>query len=261
MPEQKPSAPFLVENADWRLAAVTTTAADIPESPGGHAFPAGSIVFASLYLAHETYSRVNIPAPHPVSIALSVAYNAAGHASRLKSEIKWDLGTNQVAVARITQATQMFDLFENCMISATFAFLAIESEANNLIRRLVKGSFSYRKKKKEFTYTKEELERAASTEDKLWLVLPRITNKADIKGTELWQNFKLLKEVRDEIVHIKSDSLPGVEIDTIWNTLYATDPHSYVKTALGVLRHFGDDDLVRRWDEVSERFYGKASTV
>jgi len=135
------------------------------------------------------------------------------------------------------------------MVAQTFSAQAIETFANEVIGDvMVGGKFlqvTTRSGRQRFTGA--AIQRNCSTEEKVADVLPRLLAVAPIdKSGRLWNDFKTLLNLRDDIIHLKSgsqrhDRQHGVILDssTLWHRLLNLDIHEQPKTAALVLHHFG----------------------
>lgn len=100
------------------------------------------------------------------------------------------------------------------------SFLAIESLANHAIETLPTGTTLRYKNK---TYDKGQMVRRLSTDDKLKRVFRLLDGGEQIAGTKTWSRYLALKDLRDELVHIKQR---GLRTD-------ADDPSAYDRLMLG----------------------------
>jgi hypothetical protein len=80
------------------------------------------------------------------------------------------------------------------------SFAAIEAFANEKIDGLPPKTELQVDKK---TIAQPDLARRLSIEDKLKRVMPLATNQPSIAGTALWEDFGALKDLRDDLVHLK----------------------------------------------------------
>jgi hypothetical protein len=91
-------------------------------------------------------------------------------------------------------------LFSAVILSAA----AVEAYANEAVDRLRDGETIVRRRGKQSQeIAKEEAIRRLSLDEKLDLVLPRVTGVASIKGQKPWEGFVRLNELRGEVVHYK----------------------------------------------------------
>lgn len=81
---------------------------------------------------------------------------------------------------------------------------AVEAYANEAVDRLSEGETIERRRRGETqSIPKNEAIRRLSLDEKLDLVLPKVTGLPTIKGREPWPRFVRLNELRGEVVHYK----------------------------------------------------------
>ncbi|MDB5227289.1 MAG: hypothetical protein JWN78_1482 [Bacteroidota bacterium] len=124
--------------------------------------------------------------------------------------------------AKDANANIMLNLFYSyytlVSISASFLFNSIEAFINNIIPK----DFTYSKEsnKHTITYSKYQIQKEISFEEKIKNVVPQITNKSFCQDySQKWDSIKKLKEFRDEIIHTKSYDK---ETPNIYINLYTT---------------------------------------
>jgi hypothetical protein len=115
----------------------------------------------------------------------------------------------------------LFGIMEQRMVAIVFAYTALESFANESIPD--DYTFSQQRNDKRFTevYTKAQAE-FLNLDIKLGNVLPPIFGVNTPKGGKIWNNYRLIKDLRDRIIHMKSkDRMPNTDPaeDTIWREL------------------------------------------
>jgi hypothetical protein len=82
---------------------------------------------------------------------------------------------------------------------------AIEAYANEAIDRLpTSDSVEIERRREKQTVAQPEMVRRLSLEEKLDLVVPKVTGTTSIKGRKPWPRFKRLNELRGEVVHVKA---------------------------------------------------------
>ena len=110
------------------------------------------------------------------------------------------------AAARLcsgVSTAQLYDYFEQCFVSAIFAYQAVEAYCNFKIAYTLQGELLIRRKKGESLLPREQIERLP-VEEKLDLVLPILLKRGSPKGSVTWQHFRELEDLRDATVHLKS---------------------------------------------------------
>ena len=117
-------------------------------------------------------------------------------------------------------ARTVIDCIFDLQTAVLCSFLAIESLANHAIETLPTGTtLSYKNK----TYDKGQMVRWLGTDDKLKRVFRLLDGGEQIAGTNTWGRYLALKDLRDELVHIKER---GLRTD-------ADDPSAYDRLMLG----------------------------
>jgi hypothetical protein len=144
--------------------------------------------------------------------------------------------------------TPLFDFFEAFTAEVVFAFSALEAFANECIP----SGFSYTtltSKKESVTFSKEEIERNVSLDEKLKRVLPQAHNLKSPAGTKRWQLFKELKKVRDRLIHLKSvdRQASGPEDQTIWGLMLTDRSRNFVDAAIEIIGAYPSLVQNRRW--------------
>lgn len=108
----------------------------------------------------------------------------------------------------------LFDYFEQSMVAVTFAYQALEAFANVIISNSPVKQHELERRTGTKTVSSEDLERMASTEEKLATFLPRLAEVPSPKGKAIWEKFRKVKAMRDSTVHLKSfDQYRRGEID------------------------------------------------
>src|ERR1700730_2196975 len=176
---------------DWRIAAVTTLAQDLPAAfPGGPAHKAGAPVYLSSLTKHPKHNVIGFITPSATALALNAAVKNATKAKQLKEtlalgDVVTPFGKGKSVVSE--NLPHLYDFFEYCMIAVIASFQSLEMFSNDVIGRELKGTFELGRNKETLKLTGEELERRASTDEKLGVVLPRLLAIKTPKGTKLWE--------------------------------------------------------------------------
>jgi hypothetical protein len=110
------------------------------------------------------------------------------------------------------------------------ASLAVESLANHAIETLPAGTTITRRKT---TYDKGAMVRWLSLDEKYKKALPMVAGGRSIAGTRTWDRYLALKDLRDELVHIKER---GLRTD-------ADEPSAYDRLILGEADSCVDDAI------------------
>jgi hypothetical protein len=161
---------------DWRIAVVTQLASDLPAAfPGGPAHKAGMPAYLSSLTRDAVYNAIGFITPSPTALALSAAIRSSLRAKDLRNTLALTdtvtpLGSGkQVANENLPH---LYDFFENSMIAVTCSFQSLEMFSNEIIAQNAQTSFKLTRGKDILTLGGEELERRASTEEKIGRILP-----------------------------------------------------------------------------------------
>jgi hypothetical protein len=131
-----------------------------------------------------------------------------------------------------TNSTTVLNCVRDLQSAVLFAFTAIESLANHAIDML-DDSFILAFKKR--TYAHKELV-GLGIDDKLKRVLPKMDGGEKIAGTEVWERFRKLKFIRDELLHVKQRGLdPHPEKRTAYDRLLVGEADGCVEDAIAVV--------------------------
>lgn len=237
---------------DRRVKAYTTLA----KAFGPH--PPGTSVFQAQPIISEKHGRISIYAPSSVKLCLHIVKTEQRKVAQyLQEGINIDLDIKRGGVIQ-ERMSSMFDFFESAMKVTIFGYTAIEAFANESIP----SSFVYKKAphgiiaklfRKKDGVSKKEIERNIGTSEKLKKILPMIKSVDSIAGTELWDRFLRLEDLRDSITHIKTHEsytgAPGVSEDELEKNLYQrfiNGEASNVKmTVEEIIKHYGGERLLR----------------
>ena len=120
-----------------------------------------------------------------------------------------------------TTSSNVLDCIFDLHTAAICSFLAIESLANHAIETLDDATTVTIKKR---VYTKHELVRELRINDKMKRIFPLVDGGRSIAGDAvLWGRYCALKDLRDELVHVKKR---GINSDP-------DDPSAYDRLMLG----------------------------
>jgi hypothetical protein len=241
--------------ADWRLAAVARVRGD--QAVHGKVIKDGTLLWLSTVTKDVDHGVVCFPTPSPAALALSVAVGAALSAAQRRKSIVYSFkmadGTRSAQGAEIAA---LYDYFEQCMLATVFSFQSLESYANQVISRLQKGPYTLQRKRETVTVSPEELERVASTDEKLAVILPALIGVPSPRSKKVWQRYKALKEVRDSTVHLKSQDqyVRGrVDRDSLYYRFLTLSAKGFPQAAIAMLDHFSSTGPERWLDYSRER--------
>ena len=197
-----------VKAHDWRLHAVTAVSKD---SPG---FRRGDVLKMRFPLELRDGSTVQAGAPNIEALLLD-------YSARLDDEaqVAWTaLDRDQNAFA---EDAALFEVLQQRMASAVFAFNGIESFANEVSSYAYYRGFQYEQTQASGLVAVLDLKAVQwlHIEEKLSSVLPAYLKISSPKGTVLWQNFKRLKKIRSRIVHVKGVDRGNSDDRWLWEEL------------------------------------------
>jgi hypothetical protein len=144
--------------------------------------------------------------------------------------------------------SRLFDFFQNFAAEVIFAFTAIEAFANENIPEAFE--YQYRNARKDVEALRgPDIERRVSLDEKLSRVLPEAHSLKSPKGTDAWQKYRKLRQVRDRLIHLKAvdRKSSGPEHETIWGLMLRERDLNFVSAACGVIGSFERLAHGRRW--------------
>ena len=150
--------------------------------------------------------------------------------------------------------TFLYNYFENFMITIIFSFLAVEAYVNAMITLDQNQLFQFKKKNMRVY----EIERSLSTDEKIKYILPQITKINIQYDSQVWQNFLILKQVRDSIVHLKYKDLfsnkDNIDDDSLYFHFLNKDPLPYPMYGYEIIRFF-ENNVNQRWMDTFKEKY------
>lgn len=256
-----------VDFGDWRIAAVTTFSQDLASAfPGGPAHKAGAPVYLTSLTKHPEYNVIGFITPSATALALNAALKNAAKAKELKGtlalgDVVTPFGGGKTVVRE--NLPHLYDFFEHCMIAVISSFQALEIFSNDVIARELKGTFELTRNRETLKLTGEELERRASTDEKLGEILPALLGIKTPKGTKLWERYLDLKSARDATVHFKSlETRAGHNIDreSLFFQFFRREPTEFPKIALEVVEYLHATKELPRWGKAAKDLITVRST-
>ena len=184
---------------DWRIRAVTTLAKDLPATASGApAHKAGARITLTTSTRAPDGQSVGFTTPSAAAMALHLVGRAIEESQALKGMFVFDdLMTPEGRGKGIRQERELFDYFEQCMIITTFSFQALEAYCNQTVADDMKAPVQLERrrdgKKQLITLNSPaDVERTASTEEKLATVVPAVLEMASPRGKAVWGPFVAL---------------------------------------------------------------------
>lgn len=232
-----------LKKEDWRLEAVGTIIKG--KSPyTGKDYAEGDVIKKYIPVSFKKGS-IGFGLPNPTALFLNSAYD-----HMLKAKFQFDSlpiekkkKQNQV----VTNENEIFDYFEYLMVSIILSYTAIESFTNEYIPEDYTFEQEVNNQKK--ILTKDEI---------IWLpldirileILPIIFTTKLTRRQNVWREYKILKNLRDRIIHMRSKDLypPTKEKNipiklmksyvTIWNSLINYPVFNGPKIAVDLIGFF-----------------------
>jgi hypothetical protein len=244
-----------VENGpDWRIAVSGKLTHDVPAAfPGGPSHKAGTPIYTASLTKDSQHNLIGFVTPNPTALALNAASRSASTARALRSTLAL---TNVVtpygggkSVAN-ENLPHLYDFFEHCMIAVTCSFQAIEMFCNQTIVRHSAVAFTLKRGKESISLSAEDLERRASTEEKVATIVPQTLGLQSPKGTKVWENFLELKAARDSTIHFKTKEMKndfGVDRESLFFQSFRRQPTNFPETALDVISYLHREGTLPSW--------------
>jgi hypothetical protein len=234
---------------DWRKAAIARILNDIPAAyPGGPSHKAGSSAAMTSLVRTKSGELIGFTTPSATAMALNISIQARNRALSIHKRISFTLVPTPFGSGKHVSSPEedLYDFFESCMASATFAYLAIEAFCNFKMGRSKREHYIVRRNGKPLKITAAEAERRLSTSEKLGQILPAVTEVPTPSGTALWERFRLLEDARDSIVHMKHDDQEKPDHWSLFFQFLSDGASQYPEIARDVISHF-DGPTKSRW--------------
>lgn len=151
-------------------------------------------------------AAVHFYTPNNVSIFLSSAKKELAKSNSIYKSLfgKINKSKNKRFKLSDKDLPRLYNYFESIQVAIVSMYTAIESFANICIP----NDFIYEKKNQKGikeSYDKELIERYIPTSEKIDKILPIILECESPKGGKLWQDFKSLELLRNDIIHPKTN--------------------------------------------------------
>ena len=242
-PQQEP-APHGQAQLDWRVEAASRLAV----AAGKH--PVGAQVVKVTVGPRGRLPALVFATPSPPALELNAAVEAARRAEdartrlELRDVLGFDRPMQQVADASLPS---LYDFLQDALVSVIFSYIAVETFANQEIRRLITAPRKVLMRGEVRLLEVADIERWVSTEDKLVQVLSVAAGVAAPRKSKWWPHFRRLARLRDDLAHLKEGrAYPrvagGIPPASIFHELLTTDPVEYPRTAIQAIRHFAPGD-------------------
>ena len=242
-----------IAKRDWRLRGITTLAKDAYLPWNRKTLRKGSVLVVSGYLGFKDNALVT-STPSAPALFLSQATKMAMDAKRFLSHKLLSLCKKHEDGTRRLQDThkrKFFDCLEQLIAIVISSFTALEVFANESIPDDFEITLELKRDKEAKSYDKEQIERRLDISTKLDQVLPVVFDVDSPKGTKIWQEYKILKDYRDRLIHMKSSDLnnsgPDNMDDYIWSKLLDPVVLRAPEIAVNMIQHFFAVKETPRW--------------
>lgn len=242
----------ILNKEDWRLQAVTTLTDDWI-SPNNILHKKGALVSLTARVSYSHNEILSLLIPSIPALFLDVSNRSWVKSQKYLQNPKSFVSSLRKGVAKVLFPSKVSDLFnclEDRMLSIVFAYSALEAFANEQ----VPDDYLYTRKRKDKrcteTFTKLEIERSISLDEKLSEILPNILNIETPKDKGIWNRYLILKNLRDRIIHFKSDDRMSVDIDidNLWKELVNKKYSNFSLDARDIINYyFSNIEEKPRW--------------
>lgn len=229
---------------DWRMSMVARVA-----EVSGH-YRANDIVRHVVSVEEQPGLLLSFAVPSSVALALDIAEQAAQRASSLKLQISYkqvNVGGGAAFGVATDGLPTLYDFLEQSMIAAVFAYQAVESFANGVIGRELKGPMKVPRGRKLRELTPDKLARQLSTKEKLMWVLPKFKHVDSPEGSVKWKRFERLESARDSIVHLKVYDQFGKDRESLFFKMLDIRTTEFPSAAVMLIHHYFKADGEPRW--------------
>jgi hypothetical protein len=187
--------------------------------------------------------QVDFAVPSSPALFLNAARRSYAQIKDLEPEkmfYKWQNGRIPI------NHSLLFDYFEAFASHIVFSFTALEAFANEAIP--MEFEYEVEKKGEKALLKKPDIERAVNLDEKLHSVLPKALGVPSPKGKKPWQHYKLLKGMRDRIIHLKTidRSASGPEQESVWGIMLGSHGEPFCDYAHTMMGHYLPGSS-RRW--------------
>jgi len=249
--------PSSIADRDWRLHHITTLIRQPTSSSGAPIYASGSPVEVVTFTNYRS-KTVGIPLPSPVALYVSLAQK---HAETVVATLPQASSFRDMPDGsdhlKAEAEPDFFDALENLFACVIFSHTALEAYANERIPDDFTFQCERSDKRHTEVYSKDQIERNLSLERKLHEVLPGLLSIKSPKGTALWERFIRLKELRDDLIHLKSSdwrsSMPEEAASNVWARLLDPAVPDSPTTAVQIMAYYAESKVprwLRKWQSI-----------
>lgn len=157
----------------------------------------------------EDGRELNFDAPHVVPLYLLKAKKLRDAAEPKRRATLTQTTTAPTGELSPQNAVRTFDAMEDLAVAVTLALAAIEAHANDVISRLSDDALVEIPARLGGRTVMVMRDKAAmdrmSLAEKITRAVPLLTGGSSIKGTSAWERFRLLRRLRNDLVHHRRD--------------------------------------------------------
>ena len=158
-------------------------------------------------------SKVGFFTPNNVSLFVSIADRELKLAIKIYDSLIKKNAKKKLITVNGRNLTRLYNYLEHIQSSIISIYTAIESLANVAIP----VDFKLEKKNNKGVteiWEKDSIERWYKTSDKVADLVPKILKVKSPKTLAFWQSFKELEDIRNDIIHQKTESRSNNEVDS-----------------------------------------------
>ena len=227
------------EKEDWRLQGVTTVL-DVPPNIEIKAQRGDALKVCFTTEKAGTITAVGLP--NASALYLDYSHRLHHQSLNLYQEAQRRISRNYIP------DKLSFAFFQKMMGAIVFAFSAIETFAN---AEIPDDHMHYRKWRDIFiARSKPTIERWEPLDAKLGEIIPEVLKVPSPKGTQTWQDYIRLKDLRDRVVHLKTEDQRALatNLNSIWKQLWTPSAECFATTAKEIIGYYYNKvDKPPRW--------------
>jgi hypothetical protein len=211
--------------------------AQIAEDAGDD-FPKGTWLLGVSPVKLRDDRLVYWPSPQPIAFNLIEAKRARDRGARARRSILSQLERRADGAYSPPNPTKTLDAIRDLQGAVLAAFTAIESLANHAIDSLIEGRGERFEVERPdgHAIVGEDLFLRFRLDEKLKRILPLVDGGRNIAGTAAWEDYLMLKLLRDELVHVKRRGINSdPETPTAYDRLLLGEGDDCVERALRVI--------------------------
>lgn len=195
------------------------------------------VFFQELIEAKIDRKKITFTIPNEIALSMSIAHKSLSKSLELKKDILALLTDSKRVDFFDSNVNLIYDFLEETQKTIVFSYKAIEALCNSAIPQDYQYKKTSNKKGIHEVYDKIAIERWVSTSDKVSKILPEIYNCTSPQNKKFWGHFKKLEEMRNDIIHSKSNTTSKLLSELLTNNIDV-----YVKSCESLLLFFYNKD-------------------